>query len=214
MSQSTSTSTSSSHFRTIFVAAINAYQKTTKTDLLTHPLATQLQSCNSSSDILAVLHDKVNELDESRSHNERLSSWLGPTINVLYAFSATLGQGVGLVSLNWLIDHRLIVFTDILARKYNLCRYRSSLLGKSLPWSRCGSIFNGDVYQAAKDVGGSEEALADLFERIENFFKRLESYTEVPQTNAMTDIIVKIMVEVLNIFAIATKEMKQSRASV
>ena len=32
--------------------------------------------------------------------------------------------------------------------------------------------------------------------------------------DAMTDIIVKIMIEVLNIFAIATKEMKQGRASV
>jgi hypothetical protein len=63
------------------------------------------------------------------------------------------------------------------------------------------------------DVSASEEALADLFERIENFFKRLESYTEVPPTEAMTDMIVKIMVEVLNIFAIATKEMKQGRAS-
>ena len=62
------------------------------------------------------------------------------------------------------------------------------------------------------DVSASEEALADLFERIENFFKRLESYTEVPPTEAMTDMIVKIMVEVLNIFAIATKEMKQGRA--
>ena len=37
---------------------------------------------------------------------------------------------------------------------------------------------------------------------------------EVPPTETMTDIIVKIMVEVLNIFAIATKEMKQGRASV
>jgi ribosomal protein S8 len=63
------------------------------------------------------------------------------------------------------------------------------------------------------EIGASEEALADLFERIENFFKRLESYTEVPPTNAMTDIIVKIMVEVLNIFAIATNEIKQGRAS-
>ena len=74
--------------------------------------------------------------------------------------------------------------------------------------------FDSDVCQAAKDVDASEEALADLFERIENFFKRLESYVEVPPTDAMTDIIVKIMVEVLNIFAIATKEMKQGRASV
>ena len=71
-----------------------------------------------------------------------------------------------------------------------------------------------DVCQAAKDINASEEALADLFECIENFFKRLESYTEVPPTDAMNDMIVKIVVEVLNIFAIATKEMKQSRASV
>ena len=59
-----------------------------------------------------------------------------------------------------------------------------------------------------------EKALAELFERIENVFKRLESYTEVPTNDAMTDITVMIMVEVLNIFAIATNEMKQGRASV
>ena len=98
MSQSPSTS---NNFRTIFVAAMKAYEKKTKTDLLTHPLATQLQSCNSSSDILAVLHEKVNEFDKSRSHNERLSSWLNPTINVLYAFSSTVGQGVRLVCLRF-----------------------------------------------------------------------------------------------------------------
>ena len=74
--------------------------------------------------------------------------------------------------------------------------------------------FNCNVCQAAKDVDASDEVLADLFERIEYFFKRLESYTEVPPTEAMTNLIVKIMVEVLNIFAIATKELKQGRASV
>ena len=67
--------------------------------------------------------------------------------------------------------------------------------------------------QAAKDVKASQEALADLFGRIENFFRRLESYTAVPLTDPMTNVLVKIMVEVLNIFAIATKEMKQSRLS-
>ena len=65
----------------------------------------------------------------------------------------------------------------------------------------------------AKDVETSKDALIELFERIENFFKRLETYTSVPPTEAMTNIIVKIMTEVLNIFAIATKEMKQGRAS-
>ena len=43
-------------------------------------------------------------------------------------------------------------------------------------------IFSIDVCQAAKDINASE-ALADLFERIENFFKRLESYTEVPPSD-------------------------------
>ena len=72
---------------------------------------------------------------------------------------------------------------------------------------------NRNLSQAAKDVEASQGALVDLFSRIENFFKRLESYTTVQPTDAMTDIIVKIMVEVLNIFAVATKEMKQGRAS-
>jgi hypothetical protein len=53
----------------------------------------------------------------------------------------------------------------------------------------------------------------DLFERIEFFFRRLEAYTEITPTAAMTDIITKILVEVLTIFGIATKEIKQGRGS-
>jgi hypothetical protein len=55
--------------------------------------------------------------------------------------------------------------------------------------------------------------LIDIFVRIEGFFKRLESYTEVPPTAAMTDVIVKIMIEILSILAIATKEIRQGRSS-
>ena len=73
--------------------------------------------------------------------------------------------------------------------------------------------FHIDIYQAAKDVSPAQDALIHIFERIENFFKRLETYTEVPPTAAMTDIIVEIMVEVLNIFAIATKEIRQGLTS-
>jgi len=36
---------------------------------------------------------------------------------------------------------------------------------------------------------------------------------EVPPTTGMTDIVVKIMVEVLFILSIVTREIKQSRAS-
>ena len=67
--------------------------------------------------------------------------------------------------------------------------------------------------QTAKAVSDSQVVLATVFERIENFFRRLETYVEVPPTTGMTDIIVKIMVEVLSILSIATKEIKQSRTS-
>ena len=55
--------------------------------------------------------------------------------------------------------------------------------------------------------------LADIFARIENFFRRLESYKEVPPTPGMTDMNVKIMVEVFPILVIATTEITQGRRS-
>ena len=53
----------------------------------------------------------------------------------------------------------------------------------------------------------------DLFERIGNFFRRLERYIDAQQTSAMGEILVKVMVEVLSILAIATKEVNQSSTS-
>jgi len=45
------------------------------------------------------------------------------------------------------------------------------------------------------------------------FFQRLEVYTQVSPTSEMMDILIQIMVEVLSILGIATKEMKQGRLS-
>ena len=62
-------------------------------------------------------------------------------------------------------------------------------------------------------MSGSKDALMDIFERIENVFRRLETYTERPPTKEMTDIIIKVMVEVLLILAIVTKEVKRGKLS-
>jgi hypothetical protein len=67
--------------------------------------------------------------------------------------------------------------------------------------------------QAAKDVQKSHETLVDIFGCIESFFRRLEIYTQVPPTKEMMDTIIQVMVEVLTILGIATKEMKQSQIS-
>jgi len=75
------------------------------------------------------------------------------------------------------------------------------------------ALCNSHIPQAAKDVRSSGEMLTDVFERIENFLRRLEVYTAVSPTPEMMDMMVKIMVEVLCILGIATKEITQGRTS-
>ena len=69
------------------------------------------------------------------------------------------------------------------------------------------------MYQAAKDVRSSQDAFFEIFEGIEAFFQRLEIYTKAAFNKEMVDIITKIMVEVLNILGIATRETRQGRMS-
>ena len=90
---------SSSNFQPIFDNALKVYEKRTKKDLLAHPLATELQYCDSPTKILAVLHQQVQGLDQSLSSDDRWTKWLDPTVNVLYMLSKTLGEGISLVSL-------------------------------------------------------------------------------------------------------------------
>ena len=52
-----------------------------------------------------------------------------------------------------------------------------------------------------------------IFNRIERFFHRLEIHTGVIPSAAMRGIILEIMVEVLTILAVATKETKRGRLS-
>ena len=75
------------------------------------------------------------------------------------------------------------------------------------------SLFETHGSQAVKDVGASQDKLIGLFSRIERFFGRLEIYTGIAPTATMRDIIVEIMVEVVMILGIATKEAKRGRFS-
>jgi hypothetical protein len=96
MSHSSSTASSSSNFQQVINNALKLYKKRTRNDLLNHPLASELQVCDSPAAILTVLEQQVEGSDESRS---RWTKWLVPTVKVLYTLSATLEERAGLVSL-------------------------------------------------------------------------------------------------------------------
>lgn len=55
--------------------------------------------------------------------------------------------------------------------------------------------------------------MVDLLESTEHFLNRLEIYTKVPPTVVMTEITVKILVELLYILALTNKEIKQGKTS-
>jgi len=102
MSQTPTATTSTSNYQVIFDSALEAYKKKTKKDLRSHPLLPKLQTCNSPDAVLAVLREQIPVFDQSHgtsSTSDRLTKWLNPTVNVLYAFSEAIGAGISLVSM-------------------------------------------------------------------------------------------------------------------
>ena len=58
-----------------------------------------------------------------------------------------------------------------------------------------------------------EQIGCDLLKSIGHLLKRFEIYTEISPTEAMNEMIVKILVELLSTLAFTTKETKQGRLS-
>ena len=106
-----------------------------------------------------------------------------------------------------------ICFSGIPFSKHNLCGNWRSSFGRCLSSFPCAACFESHDSQAAKDASASRDKLIDLFNRIEHFFRRLEIYTGITPTTAMTEMVIEIMVEILAILAIATKEVKRGRFS-
>ena len=173
MSCSHLTTSSSNNFQLIINNALKAYEKHTKKDLLAHPLASQLQNCNSPAAILAILQQQAQGPDQSGSGNDRWTKFLNPTINVLYTFSATLGEGVGLVSLRT----RTCLRYEFMSYTYGRYSHRQkSYLLALVSFFWCAlflislrSQYNAYISQAAKDVREGQDNLVDAFERIESF---------------------------------------------
>ena len=120
---------SSPKFQVILDNALKVYEKRTKKNLVVHPLASQIQACESPGDIIAVLQQQIQGLDQSRSADERWTKWLDPTINVLFTFPQTVGT-VGLVRDALIRNlHSHIYLAGIIARDSDICGNRASPFG-------------------------------------------------------------------------------------
>ncbi|KAH9023919.1 hypothetical protein EDB85DRAFT_297475 [Lactarius pseudohatsudake] len=153
--------TSSLHSGSILDVALNEYRKNTGNDLLSHPLAIELQRCDSVEGILAILQRQANTFEQQcRDANRGLMKWI-----------------------------------------------RSSIFPPAKP------IFTGIgiLLAAAKDVGASHDVLLDLFRRVGDFFERFEVYIRGFLDTKVAEALVNVVVKILNILSIATKEIEKSR---
>jgi hypothetical protein len=67
------------------------------------------------------------------------------------------------------------------------------------------------LLSAVKGTIDSYDALVNLLESIEHFLNRLDIYTKIPATVAMTEMVVKILVEVLSALALVTKQINEGK---
>lgn len=84
-----------------------------------------------------------------------------------------------------------------------------------MPFS-CSNVsiyHNIPIDQVTKHTSSSCDGLVGLVEFIGRFLRRVEIYTWIPPTPAMDEIVFNIMVALLSILALGTKELKQGRSS-
>ena len=80
-----SQSSSSSNFQILFDAALRDYKDKTENSLTDHPIAKQLETCESVNSITAVLQEQARRFREFRESNGRLMKALTSSVDVLCA---------------------------------------------------------------------------------------------------------------------------------
>ena len=82
----------------LFEAALQDYEEQTGIVLAKHPLAEQLQNCDSVESVTAALHEQTQAFSEFRGR-DKIMKLLKNAVSVLYNLSATagLGQAIGMV---------------------------------------------------------------------------------------------------------------------
>jgi len=213
-----SIATSPSSFQPILDAALVNYRNQTKVDLTKHPSAEKLQNCSSLDDVLQSLLGRESAFNVYRDKHRKLINSLRPIVQAVHAFSTICGEVAGLVR-----NQHDISFVSAYPYAPLQAPFQPTkaifvgidvLLSVRVTHLPMGPLCANYPRQAAVGVGESYDALSDLFERVAGFLARFRVYTEkIPPSPAMSNVMVKIMTEVLNVLALATKQINQGRFS-
>ena len=99
MSQPSSLSSASSTFRILFDAALQDYRDKTGSTLTDHPIAKQLETCESVNSITAILQEQARSFREFTENDGKLMKALNSSVDVLCSpsISSAMNEAIGLV---------------------------------------------------------------------------------------------------------------------
>ncbi|KAH9173602.1 hypothetical protein EDB89DRAFT_2068714 [Lactarius sanguifluus] len=165
-----STTTETSTFKAIFDNALEEYKKKTGTNLTTHPLANDLQTCDSPDAILTYFK-------YTYGHTKSLFQPSAPTPQRWSNSVEPPGVQASKSYFRWILCPSCWV-------------YHPKILDT-------GSLIH--ISQTAKASRASHNAFIDLFELVGSFLKRLKIYSGIPLTTKINELFGRIMVEILSI---------------
>ena len=208
----------SPELKALFEAALNEFEKRAGTSLVQHQIVDKLVICESADSVIDVLQEQAQAFRNFRGDDGKLMTSLKRTVNVLYTLSTSdvVCEGIILVRVfSFLCHASRNSFSFSLFHRQRQCSLDSLcfLAYVSYLCSRKDSCDAYGFHQSIKDIGTSYDALVDLFESFESFLRRLDIYTKIPSTTAITEIIIKILIELLSTISLAIQQAKQGRLS-
>ena len=90
---------SPSSFEGLYNAALQDYENQTGTKLVDHPLAKQLEACDSAESITVLLQEQAQKFRKFRGNDGKIKKFLKSSVDVLYPLfnSPNVGYVIGLV---------------------------------------------------------------------------------------------------------------------
>lgn len=79
--------TSSANFEVLLNEALTKYTEKTGKNLRDHPLASNIDRCNSAESFLAIFQQQAQDFDEFRNGDSKLIEWLRPVVDGLLFLS-------------------------------------------------------------------------------------------------------------------------------
>jgi hypothetical protein len=207
-------------FPEIFEVALLEYTKKAEKDIKSDPLFAKLQDCNSSDEVLGVLEEQALSFEQYRRGDRKvqLMRRLKPIVEILSRLSTNDDLKEGIVSVRLTTNGIQLFFAEVY---YLPCRYfhqRRPYLLVLVSCLRCvlfpsppvSAVLTSNL-KAAKRVSDDYDTLIELFEHFERYLRRLQVFTMIPP--ALGEILVKIMVELLGVLALTTRQINQGRFS-